>query len=74
MNVENKVSVVIPTLGGQCLVTTIQQLNSGTLIPDEILICIPEEEAYKLVSLDFQNTKVLKRIYCKWMEHIYIHL
>lgn len=60
MNLANKVSVVIPTLGGDCLGVTIKQLNAGTHTPDEILICIPEEEAYKLNNLIFENCKILK--------------
>lgn len=59
MNLVNRVSVVIPTLGGKCLVTTIQQLNRGTKVPDEILICIPNEDAYKVTSLGFHNTRIL---------------
>jgi GT2 family glycosyltransferase len=60
MYLAKKVSVVIPTLGGDCLKVTINQLNSGTLIPDEILICIPEDDAYKVSNLIFENTKILK--------------
>ena len=39
---NKKISVVIPTLGGKNLNDTIAKLNQGTLVPDEILLSIPE--------------------------------
>lgn len=39
------ISVVIPTLGGCTLVDTIAKLNAGTMVPDEILVCIPASRA-----------------------------
>jgi glycosyltransferase involved in cell wall biosynthesis len=35
-------TVVIPTLGGEGLVETINALRNGSVIPDKILICIPK--------------------------------
>jgi hypothetical protein len=60
MDLENKVSVVIPTLGGSSLNDTIKQLNSGSKVPDEILICIPKEDSYKVRSLVFDNIKIIE--------------
>lgn len=60
MNLTRKVSVVIPTLGGFCLEETIRQLNNGSHVPDEILICIPEEDSHKVEEFSFQNVKVIK--------------
>jgi hypothetical protein len=60
MDLATKVSVVIPTLGGDCLEVTIRQLNNGSHKPDEILICIPEEDAHKVDSLSFPNIKIIK--------------
>lgn len=54
------VSVVIPTLGGASLVKTIERLNSGTLVPSEILICIPEAHAYKVGKIFSENVKIIK--------------
>lgn len=54
------VSVVIPTLGGPTLVETIEKLNSGTLVPSEILICIPEAHAYKVDNFSYENVKIVK--------------
>lgn len=42
---ELPISVVIATLGGQVLQTTIAHLNQAEGVPAEILICIPEPEA-----------------------------
>ncbi len=42
---ELPVSVIIATLGGEVLKTTIAHLNQGDGAPAEILICIPEPEA-----------------------------
>lgn len=53
-------SVVIPTLGGASLRGTIEQLNRGTLIPAEILVCIPEEEAFRVENLFIHNVVVVK--------------
>ena len=38
----DQISVVIASLGGASLKKTIRELNSGTIIPDEILICLPD--------------------------------
>jgi GT2 family glycosyltransferase len=57
---ENRLSVVIPTLGGASLTSTIQQLNSGSLIPSEILVCIPESYADRVIGFSFPNVKIIK--------------
>jgi len=53
-------SVVIPTLGGASLSGTIAQLNRGTFVPEEILICIPEEDAFRVEKMSFPNVKIVK--------------
>lgn len=53
-------SVVIATLGGESLRGTIEQLNRGTVVPDEILVCIPEEDAYKVATFSIPNVRVIK--------------
>jgi hypothetical protein len=60
MNAERSVTVVIATLGGDSLDSTIQYLNSGTLVPAEILVCIPMENASKVAHLDGGTTKIIK--------------
>ena len=54
------VSVVIPTLGGNALLPTLQKLNGGKKIPKEILICIPSN--FKLYNsiLDHPNVKLIR--------------
>lgn len=52
-------SVVMATLGGECLKETIEQLNRGSVVPAEILVCIPEREAPRTAVLDFPNVKVI---------------
>lgn len=52
-------SVVIPTLGGSSLRNTIDQLNAGSVVPSEILICIPSEDSYKVATLSYPNVKVV---------------
>ncbi len=42
---ELPISVVIATLGGNILRDTIAHLNNGTVVPAEILVCIPETGA-----------------------------
>lgn len=53
-------SVVIPTLGGETLAGTIAQLNRGTIVPSEILVCIPEAEAFRVERMSFHNVKIVK--------------
>jgi glycosyltransferase involved in cell wall biosynthesis len=48
-------SVIIPTLGGSSLLKTIELINKGTLIPDEILVCIPQEEASLISNYNVSN-------------------
>jgi hypothetical protein len=55
-------SVVIATLGGNTLLTTIEQLNHGTLVPLEILICIPMQESSRIENLNFKNVRVIRTI------------
>jgi glycosyltransferase involved in cell wall biosynthesis len=59
-NQYNKaVSVVIPSLGGEILKETIQMLNNGTIIPSEIILCVPKIEACRVEKLDFFNLRVV---------------
>ena len=55
-----KVSVVIPTLGGDCLARTIEHLNHGTLVPAEVLVCIPEEYVPRVAGLSAANVRLIK--------------
>lgn len=55
-------TVVIPTLGGESLAGTIKQLNQGTVVPAEILVCIPEKEAPRAEKLSFGNVKIVKTV------------
>lgn len=51
-------TVVIPTLGGDCLRETVETLNRGSVTPDEILICIPADFAHR-VDLTAPNVRVV---------------
>jgi glycosyltransferase involved in cell wall biosynthesis len=53
------VTVVIATLGGPTLKSTIEALNRGSVVPAEILICIPIREADRVSNLGFSNVKVV---------------
>ena len=57
---NNNISVVIATLGGGSLKETIQSLNSSSIIPREILICIPEDCELNIKHLNYPNIKILK--------------
>lgn len=54
------ISVVIPTLGGDCLRETLQHLNASSVTPAEILICIPKEYACRVADYEDQNVRVLE--------------
>jgi len=49
------VSVVIATLGGKELAKTINSVISGTIVPCEILICIPKEYLFKVKNIKAKN-------------------
>ena len=53
------VSVVIATLGGPTLRGTIETLNQGSVVPDEILICIPQQEAPRVDDHRYPNVRVI---------------
>lgn len=53
------ITVVIATLGGPTLKDTIETINRGTIIPEEILVCIPRKEADRVRALSYPNLKVI---------------
>ena len=53
------VSVVIATLGGKTLARTIDFLNSGTIIPNEILVCIPLDELDNASHIVNKNIRII---------------
>ena len=59
LNTNYNVSVVIPTLGGNSLRKTIENLNCGSIIPNEILICIPKEFLYRVKEISYENVKII---------------
>jgi glycosyltransferase involved in cell wall biosynthesis len=60
MEIKNPITVVIATLGGGSLASTLESLNSGTVVPSEILVCIPIEDAWRVADLRYANVRVLK--------------
>lgn len=56
----NKISVVIATLGSGLLNSTIKSLNNSSIIPDEILICIPHEYYKRVQNYNIKNVKIIK--------------
>tara|TARA_B100000035_G_scaffold315221_1_gene334514 strand:- start:271 stop:1134 length:864 start_codon:yes stop_codon:yes gene_type:complete len=63
-----KVSVVIPTLGEIILKDTLEHLNSGSIIPDEILLCIPK--GYKL-NFDYSKFDNLEVVFTEKAGQVY---
>lgn len=55
-----KISIIIATLGGGSLLETINSLNEGSLKPDEILICIPEDCACRVDGWVVENVNIIK--------------
>jgi hypothetical protein len=57
---NQKISVVIPTLGGIHLEQTIKNLNNGTKIPNEIILSLPKK-TYTILKLSkYTNVKIIK--------------
>ena len=58
---NKNISVVIPTIGEQSLIGTLNSLNNGLLIPHEILIVIPERFISRLNNIIMpSNVTILK--------------
>jgi glycosyltransferase involved in cell wall biosynthesis len=60
--VENKrpgLSVVMATLGGSWIEKTIDSLVQNSVVPDEILICIPKEHSHKVAHLANDTVKII---------------
>lgn len=67
MSRDSKLSVVIPSLGGD-LGLALNALNSGSIIPDEIIICLPNS-SHSVDNLDlYLNVTV---IYCYKYGQVY---
>lgn len=60
VNENISISVVIPTLGGEQMIETIKSLNSGTIKPTEILICIPDEYSNNISNYPDENVLLVK--------------
>ena len=57
------VSVVIPTLGGDSIGQVIASLNTGSLTPSEILICIPKDLSHLVEFLTtIPNVRVIPTV------------
>lgn len=54
-----QISVVVATTGGPTLRQTIARLNAGTLVPAEILVCIPTRGAVGADELPFDNVRII---------------
>ena len=53
-------SVVIATLGGISLRKALIALNSGSVIPQEIIICIPKDVSVQLEDMNYKNIKIIR--------------
>ena len=53
------VSVVIASLGGGKLFQTIESINSGSLVPSEVLVCIPEQYIERISNICYSNVRII---------------
>jgi len=60
LNLPKNISVVIASLGSTILRKTIDKLNAGTVIPDEILICIPSDYLKNISWALPSNTRIIR--------------
>lgn len=56
---STRLTVVIATLGGDSLQATLETLNRGSKVPTEILVCIPAQEAPRVLSVTCPNLRVV---------------
>ena len=59
MTPDYSLTVVIPTLGGDILVRTIRSIMASSVIPQKILIVIPEDRILSLPNFQYSNVEVL---------------
>lgn len=52
-------TIVIATLGGEVLNQTLKSINASSVLPSEILICIPAEFKEKVKNLEKTNVKII---------------
>ncbi len=65
------ISVVIPSLGGD-LSSTFASINSGTVIPDEIIVCLPNKHHSVSGWCDYENISIVySGIYGQVNQRIY---
>jgi hypothetical protein len=57
---KNSLSVVIASLGDDHLLKTISQINLGTIVPDEIILCVPRSEFHRVKNLCIGNIRCLQ--------------
>ena len=57
--IKYEVSVVIPSVGEDILNNTIDALNSGSIVPKEIIVSIPKNLKGKVDNLKQSNVKIL---------------
>ncbi|OZB49340.1 MAG: hypothetical protein B7X60_01530 [Polynucleobacter sp. 39-45-136] len=60
---QEKVSVVVATIGEPTLLDTIISLNSSTLIPAEILVCTPLKDLIKFDEALFHNVQIIECVH-----------
>jgi len=63
----NGISVVIPSLGGD-LCTTLDSLNSGSIVPNEIIVCLPNDSHSVQNLFRYKNVSV---VYAKRYGQVY---
>lgn len=56
----DEVSIVIPTLGDEQLGGTINSVNAGSLVPNRILVCIPEDRELKASISGHDNVEIVR--------------
>lgn len=52
---NSDISVVIPSIGGEVLIQTIAFINSGSLVPKEIIVVVPNEYVERIPNLSLPN-------------------
>jgi hypothetical protein len=59
MTLDCSLTIVIPTLGGDVLGRTIESIMAGSVVPQKILMVIPEDRVSSLPNLKYNNVEVL---------------
>jgi len=60
---DHRLTIVIPTLGGNVLSRTINSVMTGSLVPAKVLLVVPTDRIGSVPQFNFSNIEVLETVF-----------